>query len=109
LTDRFDSRWLLFFYYGLRGLSHLLLPYVLCRPSSGLSLSTVFYGLDWVPTVPPTVQLARKVFGQQNFAIVYGWIFAAHQIGAATIAFAAGAGRPFFGDYPLAFFVLRLL
>src|SRR6266566_1527422 len=81
LTDRFDSRWLLFTYYGL----------------------------DWVATVPPTVQLARRVFGQQNFAIVYGWIFAAHQLGAASIAFAAGAVRTFFGDYQLAFMSSGLL
>src|SRR5579859_702092 len=109
LTDRFDSRWLLFMYYGLRGLSLLLLPYAFGSPQFGLILFIVFYGLDWVATVPPTVQLARKVFGQQNFAIVYGWIFAAHQIGAATIAFAAGAVRTFFGDYQLAFMFSGLL
>jgi sugar phosphate permease len=109
LTDRFDSRWLLFSYYGLRGLSLLLLPYVLGSAQFGLILFIVFYGLDWVATVPPTVQLARKVFGQQNFAIVYGWIFAAHQIGAAVIAFAAGAVRTFFGDYQLAFMFSGLL
>jgi sugar phosphate permease len=109
LTDRFDSRWLLFVYYGLRGFSLLLLPYVLGSPQFGLILFIVFYGLDWVATVPPTVQLARKVFGQQNFAIVYGWIFAAHQIGAATVAFAAGAVRTFFGDYQLAFMFSGLL
>ena len=109
LTDRFDSRWLLFFYYGLRGLSLLFLPYVFGSPNFALILFIVFYGLDWVATVPPTVQLARKVFGRQNFAIVYGWIFAAHQIGAASIAFAAGAVRTFFGDYQLAFMFSGLL
>ena len=109
LTDRFDSRWLLFFYYGLRGLSLLFLPYVFGSPQFALILFIVFYGLDWVATVPPTVQLARKVFGQQNFAIVYGWIFAAHQMGAAAIAFAAGAARTFFGDYQLAFMSSGLL
>ncbi|MFI5283630.1 MAG: MFS transporter [Candidatus Dormibacterales bacterium] len=109
LTDRFDSRWLLFGYYGLRGLSLLLLPYVLGSPQFGLIVFVVFYGLDWVATVPPTVQLARKVFGQQNFAIVYGWIFAAHQLGAASIAFAAGAVRTYFGDYQLAFMSSGLL
>jgi sugar phosphate permease len=109
LTDRFDSRWLLFVYYGLRGLSLLLLPYVFGSPQFGLILFIVFYGLDWVATVPPTVQLARKVFGQQNFAIVYGWIFAAHQLGAASIAFAAGAVRTFFGDYQIAFMFSGLL
>ena len=87
LTDRFDSRWLLFWYYGLRGLSLLFLPYAFGTAYFGLILFIVFYGLDWVATVPPTVQLARKLFGQQNFTIVYGWIFAAHQLGAASIAF----------------------
>jgi sugar phosphate permease len=109
LTDRFDSRWLLFFYYGLRGLSLLLLPYVLGTPNFALILFIVFYGLDWVATVPPTVQLSRKVFGQQNFAIIYGWIFASHQIGAAAIAFAAGAVRTYFGDYQFAFMFSGLL
>src|SRR5947207_9921248 len=109
LTDRFDSRWLLFAFYGLRGLSLLLLPFVFGSPQFALILFIVFYGLDWVATVPPTVQLARKVFGQQNFAIVYGWIFASHQLGAASIAFAAGAVRTFFGDYQLAFMSSGLL
>ena len=109
LTDRFDSRKLLFVYYGLRGLSLILLPYAFGSPQFGLILFIVFYGLDWVATVPPTVQLARKVFGMQNFAIVYGWIFAAHQLGAATIAFAAGAVRTVFGDYQIAFMFSGLL
>ena len=85
------------------------LPYVFGSPLFALILFIVFYGLDWVATVPPTVQLARRVFGAQNFAIVYGWIFAAHQMGAATIAFAAGAVRTFFGDYQLAFMSSGLL
>ncbi len=109
LTDRFDSRWLLFAYYGLRGLSLLLLPYVIGSAQLGLIVFVVFYGLDWVATVPPTVQLARRAFGQQNFAIVYGWIFAAHQLGAASIAFAAGAVRTYFGDYQIAFMTSGLL
>jgi sugar phosphate permease len=93
----------------LRGLSLLFLPYAFGTAYFGLILFIVFYGLDWVATVPPTVQLARKLFGQQNFAIVYGWIFAAHQLGAASIAFAAGAVRTFFGDYQLAFMSSGLL
>ncbi len=109
LTDRFDSRWLLFCYYGLRGLSLLLLPFVFGSPAFALILFIVFYGLDWVATVPPTVQIARRVFGAQSFAIVYGWIFAAHQLGAASIAFAAGAVRTYFGDYQLAFMSSGLL
>ncbi len=103
LTDRFDSRWLLFWYYGLRGLSLLFLPFAFGLQYFGLGLFIVFYGLDWVATVPPTVQLARKAFGPANMTIVYGWIFAAHQLGAATVAFTAGAMRTFFGDYQLAF------
>ena len=109
LTDRFDARTLLFVYYGLRGLSLLFLPYAFGSPQFGLILFIVFYGLDWVATVPPTVQLTRKVFGQQNFAIVYGWIFAAHQMGAAAIAFAAGEVRTVFGDYQIAFMSSGLL
>ena len=109
LTDRFDSRRLLFAYYGLRGLSLLFLPYAFGSPQFALILFIVFYGLDWVATVPPTVQLARRAFGQQNFAIVYGWIFAAHQLGAASIALAAGAARTFFGDYQIAFMSSGLL
>src|SRR5207302_1053386 len=92
-----------------RDFSLLLLPYVFGSAQFGLILFIVFYGLDWVATVPPTVQLARRAFGQQNFAIVYGWIFAAHQLGAASIAFAAGAVRTFFGDYQLAFMSSGLL
>ena len=109
LTDRFDSRWLLFVYYGLRGLALLLLPYVIGSAQLGMIVFIVFYGLDWVATVPPTVQLARRAFGQQKFAIVYGWIFAAHQLGAASIALAAGAVRTFFGDYQIAFMTSGLL
>ncbi len=109
LTDRFDSRWLLFIYYGLRGLSLLFLPYVFGSRYFGLVLFVVFYGLDWVATVPPTVQLARRVFGPRDMPVVYGWIFAAHQLGAASIAFAAGAVRTVFGDYQLAFMFSGLL
>ncbi|MBJ7602883.1 MAG: MFS transporter [Candidatus Dormibacteraeota bacterium] len=109
LTDRFDSRRLLFWYYALRGLSLLFLPYALGSRYFGLVLFIVFYGLDWVATVPPTVQLARRVFGPRDMPVVYGWIFASHQLGAASAAFAAGAVRTFFGDYQLAFMSSGLL
>lgn len=109
LTDRFDSRKLLFWYYGLRGLSLLFLPYAFGSRYFGLLLFIVFYGLDWVATVPPTVQLARRVFGPREMPVVYGWIFASHQLGAASAAFAAGAVRTFFGDYQLAFMTSGLL
>jgi len=92
LSDRYDNRWLLFAYYGLRGLSLLFLPY------SGFSLLTltgfaVFYGLDWVATVPPTVKLTAQRFGAEKAGLVFGWVFAGHQLGAASAAFFAGAVR----------------
>jgi MFS family permease len=109
LTDRVDSRWLLFWYYGLRGLSLLFLPYAFGVQYFGLILFIVFYGLDWVATVPPTVALTADTFGKRNLGVVYGWIFAAHQLGAATAAFGAGAVRTYFGDYQLAFMTSGLL
>lgn len=92
LSDRYNNRWLLFWYYGLRGLSLLILPYALASGSYSLLLVfAVFYGLDWIATVPPTVRLTADVFGKQNSGIVYGWIFAAHQLGSATAAYGGGA------------------
>src|SRR2546427_396558 len=75
LTDRLDSRWLLFWYYGLRGLSLLFLPYAFGVQYFGLFLFIVFYGLDWVATVPPTVALTADTFGRRNLGVVYGWVF----------------------------------
>ncbi len=92
LSDRYDNRYLLLAYYGLRGLSLVYLPY------SGFSLLTltgfaVFYGLDWVATVPPTVKLTAARFGPEKAGLVFGWVFAGHQLGAASAAFLAGAVR----------------
>ncbi len=103
LSDRFDNRWLLFWYYGLRGLSLLYLP------SStfslyGLSLFAMFYGLDWIATVPPTVKLAANTFGREKAGLMFGWVFAGHQMGAATAAFAAGFTRSEFATYLPAFY-----
>jgi MFS family permease len=98
LTDRWDSRWLLFWYYGFRGISLLILPFTFGESSIALILFIVFYGLDWVATVPPTVRLASDVFGQQS-SIVFGWIWAAHQLGAATAAFGGGILHSVFGNY----------
>jgi MFS family permease len=98
LSDRYDSRWLLFWYYGLRGLSLLYLPYS-GFSLYGLSLFAVFYGLDWIATVPPTVRLTNDIFGKQDAPIIFGWIFAGHQLGAGATAFEAGALRAFLGDY----------
>ncbi|MDA9451205.1 MULTISPECIES: MFS transporter [unclassified Bradyrhizobium] len=102
LSDRFDSRWLLFWYYGLRGLSLVLLPYS-DFSFYGLSLFAVFYGLDWIATIPPTVKLTGEQFGREKGPLVFGWIFTAHQIGAATAAFGAGFTREAFASYLPAF------
>jgi predicted MFS family arabinose efflux permease len=104
LTDRRDPRVLLFWYYGLRGLSLLALPYAF-RSHLGLVAFAVFYGLDWVATVPPTVALTADTFGRERVGVVFGWIFASHQFGAAFAAWAAGATRSWTGDYETAFFV----
>ncbi len=103
LTDRIDSRWLLFWYYSLRGLSLMFLPFSFQYNFYGLSLFAVFYGLDWIATVPPTLRLAEKTFGRDNAALMFGWIAAAHQIGAATAAWAAGTLRTDTGSYVSAF------
>ena len=98
LSDRYDNRWLLFLYYGLRGLSLIYLPFTDFSVVS-LSLFAVFYGLDWVATVPPTVRLAADAFGPERANVTFGWIFAAHQLGAATAAFGAGAARTELASY----------
>jgi MFS family permease len=92
LSDRYDSRVLLAVYYGLRGLSLLYLPYS-DLSFYGLGLFTMFYGLDWIATVPPTVRLTTERFGSERGPLVYGWIGAGHQLGAATAAFGAGVLR----------------
>ncbi len=108
LSDRYDSRWLLFWYYGLRGLSLLYLPFT-SFTFYGLSLFAVFYGLDWIATVPPTVKLTAERFGRERAGIFFAWIFAGHQIGAATAAFGAGFSRTEFSSYLPAFFVAGAL
>lgn len=109
LTDRFDSRWLLFWYYSLRGLSLLLLPFVLGSSFLGLIVFIVFYGLDWVATVPPTVNLAAENFGKERVGIFYGWIFASHQLGAGAAALGGGTLRTWLGDYQITFITAGLL
>jgi MFS family permease len=104
LSDRFDPRWLLFFYYGLRGLSLLYLPFT-DFTFYGLSLFAVFYGLDWIATVPPTVKITADRFGRERAGIVFGWVFAGHQIGAASAAFGAGLIRTEYFTYLPAFFI----
>ena len=103
MSDRWDSRWLLAAYYGLRGLSLLFLPYALAGAEPALVLFAVWYGLDWIATVPPTLRLANEAFGRTRAPIVFGWIAGGHQLGAASIALGAGALRVGSGRYDLAF------
>ncbi len=104
LSDRLDPRFLLTWYYGLRGLALLGLPYAFDSHALLVAFA-VFYGLDWVATVPPTVALTADTFGRERTGVVFGWIFVAHQLGAAVAAWGAGAIRSWTGDYRLAFFV----
>ena len=103
LSDRYDNRKLLFWYYSLRGLSLLWLPYSEFT-LYGLSLFAMFYGLDWIATVPPTVRLAATTFGKEKAGMVFGWVFAAHQLGAAVAAFGAGQVRTLLLTYNPALF-----
>ncbi|HYB42236.1 MAG TPA: MFS transporter, partial [Candidatus Methylomirabilis sp.] len=103
LSDRWDNRRLLCWYYGLRGLSLLFLPYALDSRFLGLAAFAVFYGLDWIATVPPTVRLTADTFGREKVGIMFGWIGASHQLGAAVAAFGAGALRASLGDYQVTF------
>lgn len=101
-TDRWDARRLLAVYYALRGISLLFLPLLFAdsvRPS--MLFFVVFYGLDWVATVPPTIALCREHFGDDG-AIVFGWVLASHQFGASVVAFLAGLARDTFGSYDVA-------
>ncbi len=109
LTDRYNPKTLLVWYYGLRGLSLLALPYAFGSPHVTLILFVVFYGLDWVATVPPTVALTTDAFGRRHVGVVFGWIFAAHQIGAAFAAWGAGAIRTWTGTYTSAFVTAGIL
>jgi sugar phosphate permease len=109
LSDRVDNRALLFVYYGLRGISLFFLPAALDLSFGGLSFFAVFYGLDWIATVPPTVRLSNKAFGSEASPLVFGWIAAAHQLGAGAVAFAAGTLRTTTGSYSSAFEVSGLL
>jgi MFS family permease len=104
LTDRYDPRKLLFVYYALRGLSLIYLPFSDFSLMS-LSVFAVFYGLDWIATVPPTVRLATEAFGDRDGPIVFGWIGAGHQLGAATAAIGAGVIREQQGQYMEAFII----
>lgn len=110
LTDRYDPRKLLFVYYFFRGLSLFLLPSILfatVHPST--LVFVIFYGLDWVATVPPTVLLCRQVLGPDRATVVYGWVFAAHQVGGSAAALGAAILHTKFGDYATAFYISGLM
>jgi MFS family permease len=102
LSDRYDNRWLLAWYYTFRGVSLIWLPYS-GFSVVGLSAFAIFYGLDFIATVPPTVRLAARAFGREQAPVVFGWIFAAHQLGAGIMAVAAGESRDLLLSYLPAF------
>jgi sugar phosphate permease len=102
LTDRLDPRKLLAWYYGLRGLAVIALPYAF-GSTAALIVFAVFYGLDWVATVPPTVALTADNFGAQRAGVVFAWVYASHQLGAGFAAWMGGATRGWFGSYTFAF------
>src|ERR1700722_18314134 len=104
LADRVAPGKLLFWYYGLRGLALLFLP-TSGFTGVGLAMFAVFYGLDWIATVPPTLKLANAAFGRERAPIVFGWIFTAHQLGGATAAFGAGLSRTILATYLPAFYI----
>ena len=104
LSDRIDNRWLLFWYYSLRGLSLLALPFALATGSyTWLMIFAIFYGLDWIATVPPTIGLTRQRFGIEKSAMMYGWMVAFHQVGAGVAAYFGGVFYSAFGSYKMAF------
>ncbi|MFC4625724.1 MFS transporter [Daeguia caeni] len=98
LSDRFDNRWLLFWFYTLRGLSLIYLTFTNFTVAE-LALFAIFYGLDWVATVPPTVKLAADRFGPELAGMVFGWVFTGHQVGAAAAAAFAGFVRTDYDSY----------
>jgi predicted MFS family arabinose efflux permease len=103
LTDRHDPRRLLMVYYTFRGISLFFLPMLTDFGFDGLVIFAVIYGLDWIATVPPTMTLCASLFGRANVGMVYGFVFGAHQIGAAVAAFGAGYVHDAIGDYTWAF------
>ena len=108
LSDRFDNRWLLAWYYGFRGLSLIWLPFS-GFSLFGLSMFAMLFGLDFVATVPPSVRLTAQEFGRERAPVVFGWCFAAHQLGAGAMAFAAGLSRDALATYLPAFLVAGAL
>ena len=108
LSDRMDNRVLLAVYYGLRGLSLVFLPFSFDSFYT-LGLFVMFYGLDWIATVPPTVRLTANTFGKENTGLMFGWISAAHQLGGASAAYLGGVLRVDLGTYTQAFIISGVL
>lgn len=109
LSDRMDPRKLLVWYYTLRGIALMFLPWAYDAGVPALAAFVVFYGLDWVATVPPTVRLVADRFGKERVGPVFGWVFAAHQFGGSLAAFGAGALHTWLGDYLVAFMTAGIL
>jgi sugar phosphate permease len=109
LTDRYPARRLLVIYYSGRGLSLVILPFALDSRGPVLTAFTIFYGLDWIATVPPTVALVTQRFGRETGLVAFGWIFAGHQLGGAAAAWTAGAVRDASGTYDGVFLVSGIL
>ena len=99
LSDRYQARLLLFWYYGLRGIALIFLPHAFGLSYFGLPVFAIFYGLDWIATVPPTVRLANDVFGRAAAPVVFGWVVVGHQLGAASATMLAGLMRNSLGSY----------
>ncbi|MEV2267078.1 MFS transporter [Nonomuraea africana] len=109
LSDKVDPKVLLGVYYALRGLSLMVLPGLFAATTEpSMLLFIIFYGLDWVATVPPTVALCRKIYGADG-SVVFGWVFASHQVGAAIAAVGAGLTRDHLGAYDLAWYAAGAL
>lgn len=109
LTDRYDAGKLLIGYYTGRAISLMILPFALSAQGPMLTAFTIFYGLDWIATVPPTVALVTRRFGREKGTVAFGWIFSAHQLGGAAAAWAAGYARDTTGTYNGVFFVSAIL
>jgi MFS family permease len=107
LSDRYDNRILLACYYGFRALSLLFLPLV--ADYGSLLIFAIVYGLDWIATVPPTINLTAQRFGRASVGVLYGWIFFSHMVGAAVAAYLGGVLRDSLGDYTLAFLSAAVL
>ena len=108
LSDRYDNRVLLSIYYGLRGISLIILPFSFVS-FYGLTLFAVFYGLDWFATVPPTVKLVTRMYGKERAPVMFGWLMCIHQLGGASAAYSAGALRMELGTYLQSFVLSGVL